>query len=87
MVLVKWSFFKWRNCVWEEDLSLSAWGTEQWNSTRHWRFGLTKRIEGILDMVRRGDGLMPMSERMVRDVIRDSNKSRGKLRTQTLSGE
>jgi hypothetical protein len=54
---------------------------------RHWRFGLAERIESILDMVGRVDDLMPMSEMVVKGVVRDSNKSRGKLRTQTLSGE
>jgi hypothetical protein len=54
----KRSRFKWRSCIWEEDLSLSTSGTEPWWSTRDWRFGLAERIESIWDRVGRGDSSM-----------------------------
>jgi hypothetical protein len=49
------------------------------DSTRDWRFGLAERIESIWDRVGRGDRSMAVSERVVRDVIRDPNKSHDEM--------
>ena len=58
---------------------MSAWGTEPWDSARCWRFGLAERIESIWDGVGRGDRWQCMRERVVSDVIRDSNKSHDEM--------
>jgi hypothetical protein len=79
MSLPKWSLFKWRSCIWEEDLSLSVSGIEPWRSTRDWRFGLAERIENVWDRVGKGNGSLTASERVVRDVIRDLNQSHDEM--------
>ena len=48
-------------------------------SPRDWRFGLAERIESIWDRVGSGDDSMGTSSRVVRDVVRDPNKSHDEM--------
>jgi hypothetical protein len=50
-----------------------------WRSVRDWRFGLAERIESIWDTFWRGDPQMDENERVVRDVVRDPNKSHDEM--------
>ena len=54
-------------------------GNEPWDSRRDWRLGLAERIESIWARVGRSDGSSDVSERMVRDVARDLNKSHDEM--------
>jgi hypothetical protein len=74
-LLSKQSLFKWCSCIWEEHLSLPARGTEPWDSQRDWRLGLAERTESVWDSVGRGDRSSDASERVVRGVNCDLNKS------------